>query len=522
MSPSTPAAAARASLAQSLVRLSGITKRFGSTLALDAVDLDLRAGEVIALMGANGAGKSTLVRILSGVYPPDAGTIVINGATVAPTSPKAAKALGVVTVHQAIAEVGVPTLTVAENLVLDDLCAAKTGALASRKQIRARAATIAAGIGLDLDINQTLDRLTIAEQQLVAIARAVASNPAVMIFDEPTASLSKDEVDRLFAVIDRLRERGAAILYISHRLADLRRIADRVAVLRDGKMVGAFEQPIDLTAAVQAMIGRGIGRAAQHTPIERGAPQLVLSRIKLRENTEPFDLTVRRGEVVAITGAVGAGKSSLAEIIFGVRPPAGGTMTVAGRSWAPRAPGQSIKGGVFLAGEDRWRTSLFPATVPFASIAGTISFPFLRGWYPAGPVGTAREREAAEHGIRAFGVKCRDHRDRLNALSGGNQQKVVVARWHAEPAQVLLLDEPFQGVDIGAREDIVRAIRAGAAERATLVFVSDHEEALEVGDRIVVMHDHKIIEDQDREAIDLAQILTAAAQIGTKRPEAET
>ena len=504
-----------------LITVTQVSKRFGSTLALDRVSLRLEAGEVVALMGANGAGKSTLVRILSGVYPPDSGEVALSGKPFTAASPKAARRLGIFAVHQSIAEIGVPGLSVAENLTLDRLCAGETNAIVSRRQLRKTATEIAEGIGLAIDLTLPLERLTIAEQQLVAIARAVASNPAVIIFDEPTASLSQQEAERLFGVIDRLRQRQVAVLYISHRLGDLKRVADRIEVLRDGRIVGSFERPVDFGLAVRAMIGRDLQSATvRRDPTDHAAPLLELKGILLRPDAEPFDLAVRSGEVVAITGAVGSGKTSLAEIIYGERPPAGGTMSLNGRPWAPHGPDRAIASGVFLAGENRWRTSLFPSSVPFASIAGTISFPFLRAWFPAGPLTERREREAAERGVRAFGIKCRSIDDRLETLSGGNQQKVVVARWHAEPAQVLLLDEPFQGVDIGARTDIIRALRAGASDRATLVFVSDHEEALEVGDRIVVMDRHRIVEDQDRETIDLLRLLTAAGhddQDGSRR-----
>lgn len=506
---------AQISAAAPLIAFTQVSKRFGSTLALDRVSLRLDAGEVVALMGANGAGKSTLVRILSGVYPPDSGEIALSGKPVSVTSPKMARRLGIFAVHQSIAEIGVPGLSVAENLTLDRLCAGETKAIVSRRQLRRTAAAIAAGIGLEVDLTQPLERLTIADQQLVAIARAVASNPAIIIFDEPTASLSQLEADRLFQVIDRLRERRVAVLYISHRLGDLKRVADRVEVLRDGRVVESFNRPVDFGAAIRAMIGRDLhSPAVRSAAIERATPLLVLDQIRLRRDAEPFDLAVHPGEVIAVTGAVGSGKTSLAEIIYGVRPPAGGTMSLSGRPWAPHGPDRAIASGVFLAGENRWRTSLFPASVPFASIAGTISFPFLRAWFPTGPLTGRRERVAAEHGVRAFGIKCRDIDDRLETLSGGNQQKVVVARWHAEPARVLLLDEPFQGVDIGARTDIIRALRAGASDRATLVFVSDHEEALEVGDRIVVMDRHRIVDDQDRETIDLLRLLSAAESNG--------
>ena len=487
--------------------LSGISKRFGSTVALDHVDLSIEAGSVVALMGANGAGKSTLVKILAGVHASDTGTIELDGRRVAPTSPHDAKALGIVTVHQTIVDTGVASLSVADNLLLDAYCVRGTRTIRSRKLDDAQAAERAARIGLEVDLREPLGRLTIAEQQRVAIARALASDPAVVIFDEPTASLSNDEAQHLFALIDRLRARGTAILYISHRTADIERLADRVVVLRDGRVAGQYARPVDLGQAIETMIGRDLRTASTTRVSAPGRTVLELAGVKLKASGAPIDLSFATGEVVAVTGAVGAGKTTLAEAIFGVRPPAAGSMRLDGQAWKPRSPGAAIDGGVFLAGEDRWRTSLFPRSVPFATIAGTISFPFLRRWFAAGPLHGDREQAVARRAIERFGIKCRDGRDRLEALSGGNQQKVVIARWHAAPARVLLLDEPFQGVDVGARDDIIRAIREDASDRATIVFVSDFEEALEVADRLFVLDHHAVTGIHRRDEIDVARLL---------------
>ncbi|MCJ2055080.1 sugar ABC transporter ATP-binding protein [Methylobacterium sp. J-048] len=484
-----------------------LTKRFGSTRALTDVSFELAAGEVLALMGANGAGKSTLVKILCGVHGADAGSITISGKTVAFAAPRQARAHGIIAVHQSIADVGVPTLSVADNLLLDRSCTGRGPLLAGgRRNLRA-AEAIAAGIGLDLDLSRTLGTLSIAERQLVAIARAVAHDPTVLILDEPTASLSAPESERLFTVLDRLRDRGVALLYISHRTGDLRRIADRIVVLRDGRVAGAFRRPLDLDAAIRAMVGHAVGRVARRDPVPDGAPVLRLSQARLAPATATFDLAAHAGEVVAVTGPVGAGKSTLAGAILGRWPLAAGHMELDGQRWRPRSAGEAIRNGVFMAGEDRWRTTFFPGTVPFAHIAGTIGFPFLDRRSRAGLVSPTAEARAAARLIAEFGIKARGPDDRPAVLSGGNQQKVVLARWHAEPARLLLLDEPFQGVDIGARDDIVRAIRAQSRDRATIVFVNDLEEALEVGDRVVVMADRAVVGD----AGDLARISTLLA-----------
>ncbi|ACA95299.1 MULTISPECIES: sugar ABC transporter ATP-binding protein [Burkholderia cepacia complex] len=469
----------------------GIAKRFDATVALAALDLSIGAGEVVALMGANGAGKSTFVKILSGALQADGGTLTLRGEPYRPASPHAAKRLGVATVHQSVADAVVPTLSIADNLLLDRLCDPASPWRAPPAARRAAARSFAARVGLDVDLAAPLASLSLADQQRVTLARALAGQPSLLILDEPTASLSAAEAERLFELVDALRRDGVAILLVSHRLGDLRRIADRAVIVRDGRIVADLAAPIDFDAAVETMIGRPLPRTRALAP-ERAAQAesgrgsgFSVRQIRLTPTSTPFDLDVRRGEIVAIAGPVGGGKSRFARTIFGAVRAAAGEMTLDGRPWRPRSPADAIRAGVFLAGEDRWRTSLFPDSVPFASIAGTIGFPFLSRWFASGAVRRTRERTAAAAAIARFGIRCEGPDDRVAHLSGGNQQKVVLARWHAEPARLLLLDEPFQGIDAGARADIVDTLRRHAHERTTIVFVSDLEEAAEIADRIV-------------------------------------
>ncbi|MEK7918574.1 sugar ABC transporter ATP-binding protein [Burkholderia contaminans] len=469
----------------------GIAKRFDATVALAALDLSIGAGEVVALMGANGAGKSTFVKILSGALQADGGTLTLRGDPYRPASPHAAKRLGVATVHQSVADAVVPTLSIADNLLLDRLCDPASPWRAPPAARRAAARSLAARVGLDVDLAAPLASLSLADQQRVTLARALAGQPSLLILDEPTASLSAAEAERLFVLVDALRRDGVAILLVSHRLGDLRRIADRAAIVRDGRIVADLAAPIDFDAAVETMIGRPLPRARVLAPEQAAQAEpgpgsgFSVRQIRLTPTSTPFDLDVRRGEIVAIAGPVGGGKSRFARTIFGAVRAAAGEMTLDGRPWRPRTPADAIRAGVFLAGEDRWRTSLFPDSVPFASIAGTIGFPFLSRWFASGAVRRARERTAAAAAIARFGIRCEGPDDRVAHLSGGNQQKVVLARWHAEPARLLLLDEPFQGIDAGARADIVDTLRRHAHERTTIVFVSDLEEAAEIADRIV-------------------------------------
>jgi simple sugar transport system ATP-binding protein len=470
-----------------VLKVVALRKRFGSTIALAHLDLDVHAGEVVALMGANGAGKSTLVKIISGVYPPDGGAMMLRGESFAPSSSQHAKRTGVATVHQSVADAVVPTLSVADNLLLERLCDGRC-AWSMTASARSRAAKpLAQRVGLDVELSAPLATLSLADQQRVTLARALADTPSVLILDEPTASLSAPESDRLFALIESLRAEGTAIVLVSHWLGDLRRIADRVAVMRDGRIVADLRSPINFPAALETMLGRSLPSASAERRQASTSQKIIFSArgLRLKAAVAPFDFDVREGEIVAFTGPVGGGKSRLARAIFGEAPAVAGEMRLAGEVWRPRSPREAIRAGVYLAGEDRWRASLFPDSVPFASIAGTLSFPFLTRWYRRGWVAAHRERTAARGAIAAFGIHCTGPDDRLRRLSGGNQQKVVLARWHAEPARLLLLDEPFQGIDAGARADIVDLLRRHAPGRATIVFVSDLEEAIEVADRVV-------------------------------------
>ncbi|WP_095204361.1 sugar ABC transporter ATP-binding protein [Mesorhizobium carmichaelinearum] len=479
------------------VSVNGIEKSFGPTRALAGADLAVAPGEVVALMGANGAGKSTLVKILSGSYTPDAGTITLGGNIVTFASPSAAKAAGIATVHQATDQAGAAGLTVAENLLLDELCGRSGHFLVSAASIRRRARAVAALIDLDLPLDRDFIDLRPAERQLIAIARAVAAKASVLILDEPTSSLSTTEAERLFAIIRRLRAGGMAILYISHRLGDLAAIADRAVVMRGGRIVGAFTRPIDFPAAVAAMIGRTL-EAATHDSKASTAPIIAsIRRARLVAGAEPFDLDLRSGEVVAITGTLGSGKSRLLRALFGLETLAQGGFVLDGKPWLSSGPAQSIESGVFMVAEDRWQSSLLPPEVPGASIAGTIALPHLKRWFPSGLLRTARERKVAADAISRLGIKARGPDDTLDELSGGNQQKVVLARWQAAPCRLLLLDEPFQGVDVGARADLIAAIRNSQSGSATLIATSDTEEALEAADRILVMRNHTLYEAGD-------------------------
>jgi simple sugar transport system ATP-binding protein len=472
-----------------LLQIDDLTRSFGSTRALSGTSLSINRGEIVALMGANGAGKSTLVKILSGVLAAETGTISLSGRPFSPHNPAQAARAGVVTVHQSTDLVGAAGLSVADVLLLNHFADRSTPFFVSRTGIRRRAQAMLDAAGFSLPLDRDFGDLTAADRQLVAIARALANKAELLILDEPTASLSGEEARRLFEILLRLRAGGLTILYISHRTADLQAIADRALTMRGGRVVGSFVRPIDFSSAIEAMIGRKLEPARPDARTITGPWVFKMHNARLLPGRTPFDLSLNEGEVVAVTGVLGAGKSRLLSAIFGVTRLASGEMFLDGREHRPASPADAIAAGVAMAGEDRHRSSLMPQGWPGNSLSATISLPHLAKWYPHGFLVGGRERREAERAIARLGIKASGPEASIWTLSGGNQQKAVIARWEAEPSRLLLLDEPFQGVDVGARHDIIRAIRARRSG-ATLIATSDPEEAFEVADRIVVIDRH--------------------------------
>jgi len=481
----------------------GLRKSFGKNHVLRDVSLTLSGGEITVLMGANGAGKSTLVKVLCGVHGADAGEIRIAGAPYRPVDAADAIARGVVTVHQSIDDGVIPDLDVATNLMLDRLTEPGAGLFVGDRRLRRAARAVADGMGLVLDVRRRVADLSVADRQMIAIARAMARSPRILILDEPTSSLSAPEAERLFALVERLRDQGVAILYISHRMSDIRRLADRILCMRDGEICGTFEDtPLDYDAAVTAMLGH---RMTDVDFASRPGTDAVLrlSALRLRADSPPIDLVARDGEVIAVTGLLGSGKSALAEVIFGLAAPVSGDMLLDGVRYAPGSCAEAVGLGVHMSPKDRSVSAVIPAF----DILNNMTLPFLGRFSRASLLSRRAQMQAVARKIDQLGIVCRTPADGIGTLSGGNQQKVMIGRWLLEPCRVLLLDEPFQGVDIGARREIGAHIRKTAAGRTTLVFVAEIDEALEIADRIIVLHEAGIAGSHVNGSLDLDEMI---------------
>ena len=465
-----------------MITFSHITKRFPGVTALDDVSFTVERGSCHALLGENGAGKSTLGKILAGIYQPDGGNIELGNVPRKFASPREAIAAGVGVVHQEL--VFCPNLSVAENLCLHDL-PRRAGRL-DRTEVRRRARAMLAEIGLEIDVDQPVSGLSIAHEQMVQIAAAVGLGAKVLVFDEPTSSLGPGEVERLFALIRRLQSADTTIVYVSHRLEEIFALCDTVTVLRNGKHVAT--KPIgevNHDSLVQMMVGRTVDLFAR--PPER---ELGPERLRVRHLTSPgkfknIDLEIHAGEIVGLAGLVGAGRTELAEAIYGLDSYATGEVTVDGRSAQLGSPRRAQRNGVALVPEDRKRHGL---VLPM-NVRENLTLPILERFRRLlGRVDRGAETSLAAQYCQQLSVRTPSVEATVNNLSGGNQQKIVIAKAIASGAKVLLIDEPTRGVDVGAKREIHDLIAELAKQgAAVLVISSDLPELLALADRVVIL-----------------------------------
>ncbi|MFK0244026.1 sugar ABC transporter ATP-binding protein [Amycolatopsis azurea] len=498
MATSEPAAALTAE---------GISKRFSGVTALDGVTLDFRPGEVLALMGENGAGKSTLLRVLSGDHGPDDGHLLIDGAPVSFDSPRAAMAAGIRVIYQE-PEI-IPHVSVAENVFVGELPA--RGRLVNRRTLHRMTQEALREYGFEGVLRpETLgSRLSAAQRQLVEILRVLtaATPPKVIAFDEPTSSLSEHEVDALFALIRRLRDSGVAVVYVSHRMKEIFQLADRVAVLRDGRLIGVDDAgATDENRLVRMMIGRDLSTLERRVTQETGRVVLRLDQVTTDDVTG-ISLEVRAGEVVCLAGLVGAGRSELAHAIVGDLPVRSGIVELDGKPLRARTPGDAVKAGIGFAPEERKTDALLMQR----SVRDNVSIAVLDRLRRFRVVRRAKERELVAEYVRELRVRTPSMEQEVRKLSGGNQQKTVLARWLARRPKLLILDEPTRGVDVGAKAEIYRIIDGLAAEGiALLVISSDLPEVLSLADRIVVLRAGRVAGVLDRDDATEEAVLTLA------------
>jgi ribose transport system ATP-binding protein len=466
----------------------GICKRFPGVVALDGVTLEIGVGEVLGLVGENGAGKSTLMKILGGVYQPDGGEIRIDGKPVSIYNVTDAMRLGIAFIHQ---ELNVLTnLDVAANVFLGREPVFTPFRLIDRKKIHADAAPFLKRLGLDISTHTRLDRLSIAQQQLVEIAKALSLNARLIIMDEPTSSLTLSETNRLLELVGELRGQGVSIIYISHRLGELDR-CDRVVVLRDGKNAGQLSHE---EASHDKMISLMVGREIKNFYVKSDAPK-TLAFLRVRNICSPMypnesvSFDASKGEILGFAGLVGAGRSEMAKSMAGLDGPTHGEVWLGGERLSIRSPRDSIGHGIYLVPEDRRGEGV----VVGMSIRENITLPSLPRFTRMGLIQRSRERKTTEEQISSLKVKTPSTETLVLNLSGGNQQKIVLGKWLAMQPKVMILDEPTRGIDVGAKAEIYRLMRELAAQGAVILMISsDMEEVLHVSDRVAVMHEGKI------------------------------
>jgi len=469
----------------------GLGKRFGQTLALDDVDLTLRAGEVHVLMGQNGAGKSTLIGVLTGAARADGGTITLDGCTIAPATPLDAQRAGISTVYQ---EVNLcPNLSVAENLYAGRYPRRRWGGIDWR-QVRAGAREVLGGFGLHLNVDAPLGSFPVAIQQMAAIARALVVSARVLILDEPTSSLDEGEVRELFALIARLRERGLAILFVTHFLDQVYAIGDRITVLRNGRLVGEYT-PTELppAALVTAMVGHGVELAGRGQGMKAAAadtPEVLRAHgLGQRGKLHPLDLGIRRGEVLGLGGLLGSGRTELARLLFGLERAGQGTLHLDGAPVRWQHPADAIKCGLALCPEERKTEGIIAELSVRENIV--LALQARLGWWKF--LSRTFQQALAARLVDALGIKTADIETPVGQLSGGNQQKVVLARWLAIEPRVLILDEPTRGIDIAAKQDIMNQVLELARQGTAVLFISaEMEELTRLCERIVVLRERRL------------------------------
>ena len=493
-----------------LLEARSLTKSFPGVRALKGVSLTVERGEVLAVIGENGAGKSTLMKILAGVQTADSGEILLDGQPVALRSVHDALASGIALIHQELNLAD--NLDVAANIFLGR--EPRRFGLIDTARTHREAKQFLDAVGLDVRPDTLVSTLAIGQQQLVEIAKALSTNARVLIMDEPTSSLSAREAENLFKVIRDLRTRGVSIVYISHRLGEVKRLADRVTVLRDGENSGGLaREEINHAAMVKLMVGRDLSQFYPHAPHQPGEVALQVDRLRTPAHPRhEVSFTVRAGEIVGLAGLVGAGRTEVLLSLFGVTPALGGTIRVGGKEVSPASPQEAIEAGLALVPEDRKKQGV----VLEMPVRENVSLASLRRDQRNGFLNHRRETELSTEMIGAMRIKTPSDRQVVQFLSGGNQQKVVLGKWLAIQPRVLFLDEPTRGIDVGAKQEIYRLMEELARKGVAILFVSSEmEEILGMSDRVLVMHEGRLTGELQRNELSEEAVMQLATGVET-------
>ena len=490
-----------------------VSKRYSGIVALDAVSLDLLRGEVLAIVGENGAGKSTLIKILDGAIQPDSGDIFLDGKRYAPADPSQARLEGIAVIHQDLQLI--PQLPISANIFLHNIPVKKpfsSFGLLDREELARRTTLLLHRLGVDIAPQTLVRDLSAAAKQLVQIAKAFSFNSRILIMDEPTASLEANEVEKLFAIVRQIRAQGTSVIFVSHRLDEVMEIADRITVFRDGRVVAkANKTDLSPNELIRLIVGRELKTIFPKELVTIGTDVLRVDRLRSGEVRQETSVSLREREILGITGLVGSGSSELLKAVCGQNPPAHGRIVVNGKSVEVKGPADSIRSGIGYVPEDRKSEGLLQQL----SIEDNIILPNLRKVTRWGFVSRGKVRQMVLPLIRALNIKAASSKTRVINLSGGNQQKVVIAKWLASDARILVLNEPTHGVDIGAKAEVHKLMGQFVRSGGSILFASSElPEVLAISDRIAVFHKGGIAGELDAASASSEKVLSLAAGYG--------